>query len=217
MKLFEDCELLKGNKLKNDSDNQFSTCEDCYRFDVCYKSRMGTTYMTKETVDKLIEIRNWIKEKYPDSCIRINDDMDDRYNLNESYRNPCLEPQQLLEDVSDFFKYEMLNLCGCGCPDLTVESIRDYLQIINKRTKSNNKSDCWNVMRKELEDKFGYPDVCSNGLLQYMAYDLDERGFTNHGSNISGAWIEDLGEKCLFVFDVYLKENYEEEGDESNV
>lgn len=35
MIFFEDCDLIIGNKLENDSDEQYHTCELCYRYDVC--------------------------------------------------------------------------------------------------------------------------------------------------------------------------------------
>lgn len=31
----QNCELIEGNKLENDSDTQYTTCLACYRFDIC--------------------------------------------------------------------------------------------------------------------------------------------------------------------------------------
>lgn len=31
----EECDLLIGNRPENDSDNQYSDCEDYYRYDIC--------------------------------------------------------------------------------------------------------------------------------------------------------------------------------------
>lgn len=48
------------------------------------------------------------------------------------------------------------------------------------------------------------------GLLQFMAYILDDRGFTEHGSSIGGCWLTEKGEMFLTVLDAwdqYNKEN----------
>lgn len=29
------CDLLKGNRPENDSDTQYDTCSDCFRYDIC--------------------------------------------------------------------------------------------------------------------------------------------------------------------------------------
>lgn len=52
--------------------------------------------------------------------------------------------------------------------------------------------------------------IYSGGLLQFMAYILDDRGFTEHGSSIGGCWLTEKGEMFLTVLDAwdqYNKEN----------
>lgn len=156
--------------------------------------------MEQKIIDQLQETREWVKRHYPDSDIADSKEPE--------FQN------EILEELTNFFALELLGFCGCGKKDLTIESMRDYLKIVNDCTKKND-NEAWDNRRKQLEKTFGYGCVCDNGVLQYMAYDLDNRGLTDHGSNIAGAWITDIGEKCLFVFDTYLKEKYPEDG-ESN-
>ncbi len=39
MVLYDDCDLLIGNKPENDSDEQYAECEDCYRYDICLSAK----------------------------------------------------------------------------------------------------------------------------------------------------------------------------------
>lgn len=148
--------------------------------------------MDEKTINELKKIREWINEKYPGGCCENT-----------------LDESRLLEDVSDFFQYELLSFCGCGCPEASIRAVRDYLAAVNHHTK-NNTDEGWEEARQMLKDKFGVEYVTDDPLLQYMAYHLDDRGLTDHGSSINGAWIEERGEKCLYVFDLLLKEEYGE-------
>lgn len=37
--LCSDCDLLLGNKSSNDSDKQYETCEECYRYNICMEAK----------------------------------------------------------------------------------------------------------------------------------------------------------------------------------
>lgn len=147
--------------------------------------------LNEETIKILKDIRNYIKDHYPDSYIAHNQEK---------------EGEELLEECSDFFKYEILGFCGCGMNSLCVESVVNYLSIVKVQCELNFKTE------KLYQEKFGINDVYSNGLILYMAYDLDDRELTEHGSNISGAWLTTLGDICLYVFDLLLKEEINGEG-----
>lgn len=137
----------------------------------------------EETESNLRKIADYIKEHYPDSCIAYND----RENNMSGY--------ELVEEIADFFSYEIIKLCGCGCPEDTIISIRDYLQIVNDKRNEE-----WEAIKNNFLEKFGVETVYDNPLLQFMAYMLDDKGLTEHGTSIGGNWITDLGKMCLYVY-----------------
>lgn len=163
------------------------------------------TIFNEETIKNLNDIRNFIKENYTDSCIAHN--------------SPRTTPCELLEEISDFFKYEILDFCGCGCPESSERAVRDYLYAINMRTDKKSIKDTderWNKSREYLNEKFKVKYSTDDPLLQFMAYTLDTKDLTDHGSSINGAWIEDLGKICLYIFDLELKSLEELEKEEEN-
>lgn len=46
IKFDKNCDLLEGNKPENDSDDQYNSCVQCYRFDIC------RDYYSKSTEEK---------------------------------------------------------------------------------------------------------------------------------------------------------------------
>jgi len=144
--------------------------------------------LNQENETNLRKIADYIKEHYPDSCIAYNDI--------ESNMSGC----ELVEEISDFFSYEIIGLCGCGCPEDTIVSIRDYLQIVNDKRNEE-----WETIKNKFLEKFGVETVYDNPLLQFMAYTLDDKGLTDHGTSIGGNWITDLGRMCLYVYDLYIE------------
>ncbi len=144
------------------------------------------------TIKNLNDIRNYIIKNYPDSCIAQNDELN----------GPTADPREMLKEISEFFKHDILGFCDCGCPLSTEEAVKDYLYAVNKRTSID---DGWDIAETLLIKHFGVSAVSDNSLLQFMAYVIDNVGFTEHGTSINGAWIEDLGRICLYVFDLDLK------------
>lgn len=147
-------------------------------------------------VKKLIEIRDYIATNYPDSCIAQNDKVDVE----------C----ELIKDVSEFFLYELIGFCGCGCKDTSAEAVYKYLRVCAFRS-----ANCGTIKYHESCDKlyeaFNFKDVCDDPLLQFMAYILDDLELTEHGSSIAGAWITELGEMCMYSLGRYL--NYDQSED----
>lgn len=141
------------------------------------------TNFNKEVENNLRKIADYIKEHYPDSCIAYND------------REGNMSGYELVEEIADFFSYEIIKLCGCGYPEDTIISIRNYLQIVND--KLNEK---WETTKEKFLKKFGVEAASDNPLLQFMAYMLDDKGLTEHGTSIDGNWITDLGKMCLYVY-----------------
>lgn len=129
---------------------------------------------------KLNEIKDYIIKKYPNSCLAYNAKNHDYYE------------EELMEECENFFYYEKLNWCGCGCPEDAKRVIRDYLKIVSY--KSDKK-------REGLKERFGVEYVYDNELLLCFAYAMDAAGFTEHGSSIGGAWIDTEGEMFLWLLE----------------
>lgn len=122
------------------------------------------------------EIKDYIINKYPDSCLA--------YNYNSSYYE-----ELLIEECENFFYYEKLNWCGCGDPDRAKKVVRDYLEVVNDKFDSNT----------DFYEKFGVKYVYDDKLLLCLAYTLDAAGFTDHGTSISGAWLTNEGKMFFLV------------------
>ncbi len=118
----------------------------------------------------------------------------------EDYLNDVKTPEEKFNEIFNYFNFYLLGLCGCGAPDDTIKAVMDYLNIVKVNHERN-----FNEGRKLLKEIFDIDDVCSDPVLQFMAYILDDKELTDHGSNISGAWITDLGEALLWCFNIYLK------------
>ena len=152
-------------------------------------------FINEESIKKLIEIKEWIHENYEGHKT---------YAENINPEDVGKEGQNLLlEKIGDFFKYNILGLCGCGTPETTLMAIASYLKIIV--LNHDDEKGGFIEGRKVMKKKFKVEYVTDDPLLQYMAYDLDGRGVIEHGGNINGAWISEVGEKCLYVFDLLLK------------
>ena len=50
-----------------------------------------------------------------------------------------------------------------------------------------------------------YDDSIQYGMLQFLAYVLDDYGFTEHGSGIGGCWLTEDGERLLTVLDAWYE------------
>ena len=111
-------------------------------------------------------------------------------------------PEEKFAEIFNYFNFYLLGLCGCGAPDNTIEVIRDYLNIVKVNHERN-----FNEGEKLLKEIFDVNNVCLDPVLQFMAYTLDDKELTDHGNNISGAWITDLGEALLWCFNIYIKNN----------
>lgn len=54
-------------------------------------------------------------------------------------------------------------------------------------------------------------DSLQSGLLQFMMYILDHKGFTEHGGSIGGCWLTDKGRRLLTVLDAWNNINSNED------
>lgn len=135
-------------------------------------------------------ITKYITENYNDSCFANNIRSDD--------------DEYLLNELQGFFIYELLGICGCGDPELAIDTVIDYLSILNETSNGMGKD----IETREslFKEKFGYENIYGSGLFIFLAYILDDKQLTEHGSSIGWCWITDLGKMCLYVL-TYDKNN----------
>lgn len=148
-----------------------------------------------DQLNRIKQLRDYVCRRYPESCC--------------AYNRPAETYYDLVNEVANDFIYMVIGLCGCGCTDETVGSIRDYLDAV--RIHHDKAAGGWEAGHRLLEEKFHHGHVCDDPLLQFMAYLLDDKGLTEHGTSINGAWLTDEGEVCLEVFNMYLGLDDEEE------
>ena len=173
--------------------------------------------LTKEVEENLRKIVHYIDDTFEDSCIHLN------YGPESAMKREIddLTAEELLEEAHDFITYEWIGLCGCGIPNATIRKIVEYLEITDQWSRDIAASkDLWNDKtpsenrRKRMKESFGVDDECDNPLVQFLAYNMDHHGFTEHGSSISGCWITDKGRLVLYVYKLHLQINDAE--DEEN-
>lgn len=108
-----------------------------------------------------------------------------------------------IEESIKWFYYELLGWCGCGDPKEAFGAVRDYLSLVNYRDEHKTEEN-QNYTRKDYDDacayckeKFGSDSVYDNPLLLCLAYTMDDKELTEHGSSIGGAWLTGIGEMLL--------------------
>lgn len=111
---------------------------------------------------RLSEIAEQLVVKYSDSCMACND------IVKRGCREEWYE-EILINELMDFFSYEIINICGCGVPENTYEVIRKILH--TRQDFSTNKityEDVENRYKDELQidtkNEYHY------GILQFVLY-----------------------------------------------
>ena len=130
------------------------------------------------TVEK---IKDYIIKKYPQSCLAIK------------YNSIPYTDEELLIECEHFFYYEKLKWCGCGCPTLARQTVKDFLAA---HETFENKITL-------LLKNFNVSSVYDNALLLCLAYTIDAAGLTEHGSGIGGAWLTEEGKMYLDILNVF--------------
>lgn len=153
---------------------------------------------------RLSEIAEFVVEKYPDCCMAINNVVD-RGNREDWYE------EYLIDNLMDFFSYEIVDMCGCGVPEDTYEVIRRILNIRQSWSEEGIKYD-------ELQSKYekelhlNTKDSLHYGVLQFVLYMLDSKEIIEHGSSIGGCWLTEWGKMYLTVLNAW--HNREEKNEE---
>lgn len=144
---------------------------------------------------RLSEIAEYIVEKYPDCCLASNRD----------FIKGCREDwyeEFLIDPLMDFFSFEWMDMCGCGCPDYTYELIRKILII---RSEWQDKKITYEEVIKRYKVDLDLDDDNNNqyGALQFILYILDARQIVEHGSSVGGCWLTGLGKMYLTVLNAW--------------
>ena len=152
-----------------------------------------------DILKKLPHYMKYIINTYPDGCAA--------YNWIQCCYNEILadkrlpkeyEVEDILEDCLKEFHYEDLGLCGCGCPEETYEVIRKILNIQSSNAK-------WEIKQQQFSElcNADMDNVNYSGLIQFVLYVLDDKGFLEHGSSISSAWLTEKGKIYLDLLNMW--------------
>lgn len=124
-----------------------------------------------------LELMKYIIKKYPDSCMAHNIDIN---NLDDvDIRRECL----------DFILIEKLGLCACGNLEKTAKEIVKLMDLV-----SLNRDLSYSEITQKTEEYFGCKHISDNGLLQFMAYTLDDKELFERGTSINYPWFTAEGE-----------------------
>ena len=144
---------------------------------------------------KLSEIAEFVVEKYPDCCMAVNN------VVSKECREEWYE-EYLIDELIDFFSFEIMNMCGCGCPEYTNELIRKILIIRSEWRDEKLSYD--DVIKRYKTDLDLYNENDNHyGTLQFILYMLDAHGIVEHGSSVGGCWLTDLGKMYLTVLNAW--------------
>lgn len=98
-------------------------------------------------------------------------------------------PEHALNDAGApherFDMHAILRMCGCGLPDEVAAWLLGHMRLLSGESR---------FLAQTPADWF-------------LAYELDARGWTEHGSSLSGGgWLTDKGKAALAVLDYFARE-----------
>jgi len=147
----------------------------------------------------LQDVVEYFFENYPDSALSQDE------VVKKDYKEEWCK-DFIIDRLIPYYMYDCLGLCGCGLPEATFEVIRRYLHI--KQDKHNGLIDYYGMVERYKRDlQIEYDEPIQYGMLQFLMYTLDDKGFTEHGSGIGGCWITEDGERLLTVLDIWHEIN----------
>jgi len=104
------------------------------------------------------------------------------------------------DDAESFIQCRVLGFCCCGNPEKSLKYIMDCLDHVSQLQAVNSMLDqghcgkdrdaayrAWNDRGDEIMGKARW----------FTLYFLDREGLTEHGGNVSGAWLTTKGEELL--------------------
>lgn len=96
-----------------------------------------------------------------------------------------------LDEINDWVFCD-LGFCGCGNPEGALDFLRDTLNLIDKEFDER-----WEGMKNRFPD---------NPMSWTYLYMLDDKGLTEHGSNIRGCWLTEKGKDILTALNSFTVE-----------
>lgn len=101
----------------------------------------------------------------------------------------------------DFDLLDEVPLCGCGLPEGVLRLYHDQLKVT---ARAYPDSPDWPDYRDRVDAADGIEK-----LFHVVAYVLDAIEATEHGGNVSGAWLTDKGKRLLAILDRYAEVGFD--------
>lgn len=109
--------------------------------------------------------------------------------------------------------FSELGLCGCECPQETLEMIVEYLrhniEYAKKYTADKNFESFYKIANEDHEWEKNFIEENKGKLFMFMLYMLNDKGFMEHGTSVTSSWVEDKGKKLIEYYERAKQENYE--------
>lgn len=115
------------------------------------------------------------------------------------------DPDVLRKLILHHLYFEVLNWCGCGSPITALSVVKRYLwcldhnryfedetkecksatELLENLCKSSVRNDA--ERERRLNECFGVRDIYENELLLCFAYNMDDKGLTEHGTSTTNS------------------------------
>ncbi len=105
------------------------------------------------------------------------------------------------DNVTEEFWTGILNFCGCGISDTLIQKMFEYLCYVEWNHRDNDIDFILNTASYlEGEQKLSEEKITAIGgmeIFYLLAYIADDKDLTEHGTGISGAWLNSKGIEWL--------------------
>ena len=161
----------------------------------------------KKKVENFNIFRNCLVQEHTEKAVRKYLRNPKNYKYVVQHKNDFLGREEwyeeyLIDELIDFFSFEIMNMCGCGCPEYTYDMIRIVLNIREDRFEKDIKYE--EVQKRYKEElHLDTKDSLHYGVLQFVLYMLDAKGIVEHGGGISSCWLTKLGRMYLTVLNAW--------------
>ena len=127
-----------------------------------------------------------------------------------AYEWSCAFLDETYEHVREMIHCDLLDWCGCGNPEEADRAILNYLESLSYYacTVCEGEYKERNIDQKHnTRSVFG---VFNESLILCLMYAMDEKGLTEHGSSIYGAWLTTKGYAVRLCLRRYFDRQKEE-------
>lgn len=104
-------------------------------------------------------------------------------------------------DTDPMYRFDVhgiLGFCGCGRPEEAARWLADYLRALRitpMRATAEQNAERWEAIKQAL----GGPEMYDGPMAYVIQYWADDRGWADHGSNVTTQWLTEKGEAALIV------------------